>query len=73
VRYHVGPGSLRTKVLRGAQLEPRWSLIDVDGLQPGAFNEQRLADWDAELLDLGQAPAAADWARSARPPAVARR
>lgn len=64
-RYHVGPGSLRTKVLRGARLEPRWSLVDVDGLQPGAWHDARLTGWDAELAALGLPPAAADWARAA--------
>jgi hypothetical protein len=64
-RYHVGPGSLRTKVLRGAHLEPRWSIVDVDGLEPGGWNDGRLPAWDAELAALGLPPAAADWARAA--------
>jgi uncharacterized protein len=64
-RYHVGPGSLRTKVLRGAHLEPRWSLVHVDGLEPDAWNDCRLPGWDAELIELGLPPAAADWARAA--------
>jgi hypothetical protein len=64
-RYHVGPGSLRTKVLRGAHLEPRWSIVDVDGLEPGGWNDGRLTAWDAELVALGLPPTAADWARAA--------
>jgi uncharacterized protein len=64
--YDVGPSSLKTKLLRGARLQPRWSLVDVDALASvtgSAWNEAQLARWDAELDGL-HAPVAAGWRRA---------
>jgi predicted N-acyltransferase len=65
--YDVGPSSLKTKLLRGARLQPRWSLVDVDGLTAvtgAAWNTAQLARWDAELAPMHR-PVAAGWRRSA--------
>jgi len=65
--YSVGPRSLRTKLLRGAELQPCWSLVDVDGLTPvtaASWNEAQLARWDAELAGL-HPPVASSWRHAA--------
>ena len=65
--YDVGPSSLKTKLLRGAALQPRWSLISDDASAPvssAAWNDTQLARWDDELAAL-HSPAAARWRRAA--------
>jgi hypothetical protein len=54
--YDVGPSSLKTKLLRGAVLEPRWSLLEVDGLPASGAGERKLAEWDSELTTVGHPP-----------------
>jgi hypothetical protein len=63
-RYDVGPTSLQTKLLRGARLEPRWSLVSGDDdLDRGAqWNDAQLARWEAELAGM-HPPVADAWRR----------
>jgi hypothetical protein len=54
-RYVVGPGTLEAKVRRGAELEPRWSILlgpDTERLS-STWNEERRATFRAELEPLG--------------------
>jgi predicted N-acyltransferase len=63
-RYDVGPSSLQAKLLRGAQLEPRWSLVGgYPDLDRGArWNDAQLLRWDAELAGM-HVPSAGSWRR----------
>jgi predicted N-acyltransferase len=67
-RYVVGPSKLGAKVKRGADLEPRWSLLvgtgdlaaDVRRLSLG-WNDRQLRRWQAELQGIGHELPAAAW------------
>jgi predicted N-acyltransferase len=66
-RYVVGPSKLGAKVKRGADLEPRWSLLvgtgDLDAVVRRlslGWNDRQLRGWQAELRGIGhELPAAA--------------
>jgi hypothetical protein len=60
-RYDVGPSSLKTKLLRGAVLEPRWSLLEVEGLPACGTDKRTLAEWRSTLATVGHAPVVDHW------------
>lgn len=67
-RYVVGPSTLGAKVKRGADLEPRWSLLvgagdlasDVGRLSLG-WNDRQLRRWQADLRAVGHELPTAAW------------
>lgn len=78
-RYVVGPSTIGAKVKRGAELEPRWSLLtsrvaDLAARLPqisAGWNDRRLGGWEAELRAIGHEIPSAAWRSAVLPPAAA--